>query len=187
MSENGVAVDGGAAVIEGGVAFGAFSLIEEETALVGGNGVALNAGDTIADDGSALVVGDGNITATAEDDAAVVGGTGSALYVDEADDWTVFGGENKVSMAELDQEVEMEDGGPVLSAGAWTPEETPGTFDPDERQSNPSVTTGDIGLAGSGISINGMHGLNAFNVNTGAMNQGGIHTVAASVGTLTMN
>jgi hypothetical protein len=179
-------VNDGAATVSGGVALGEDVDINDETALVGGNGVALVSDtDSIAEDGAAVVIGDNNITAAGEDDVAVVGHTGSALYVDDADDWGVYGGNNVVSMNELEQEVAVDEecGCAILSVGAWTPQESNELNLDGTDESNPSITTGNIGIAADGttaaaISINGMAGLNAFHVNTGAMNQGSVHAVA---------
>lgn len=187
IATGGHAVEDGAATVSGGVAFGSGFENTDTFAIVGGNGTALvSESDELADEGSAIVVGDSNATASAHDDAAAVGDTGTALYIDAGDDWGVFGSDNRVSMNELEQEVSVEGGGPIFSVGAWTPE-VPGDLDPNENSSNPSITTGDIGAIGSGISINGMAGLNAFHVNTGAMNQGSIHAVAVAADSLTLN
>ena len=181
-AQAGHAVGEGATTVSGGVALGEDVDVDDETALVGGNGVALVSDDeSIAEDGAAVVIGSNNITAAGEDDAAVVGHTGSALFVDDADEWSVYGGNNVVSMNELDQEVAVDEecGCAVLSVGAWTPQEGAelNITDPSE----PTILTGNIGLDNNGtahpVSINGMAGLNAFHVNTGAMNQGSVHAV----------
>ncbi|MEX0921965.1 MAG: hypothetical protein WDZ84_04255 [Rhodovibrionaceae bacterium] len=187
VATTGHAVEDGATTVSGGIAFGSGFEVDDSFAVVGGDGAALLSEDNnLADEGSAIVVGDSNATATAHDDAAAVGDTGTALYVDSGDDGNVFGSDNVVSMNELDQEVATDDGGPIFSVGAWTPETT-ADLDAAESASNPTIATGDIGGADNPISINGMAGLNAFHVNTGAMNQGSIHAVAVSADSLTLN
>lgn len=181
IATSGHAVDDGATTVGGGIAFGANVDVDDSFAIVGGSGAALlSETDELADEGSAIVVGSSNATATAHDDAAVVGSNGSALFVDEADDWSVYGSDNHVSQNELDQEVATTDGSPIISVGAWTPETTDDLGQTDEA-SNPSIVTGDIGGTGNGISVTGLAGLNAMHINTGAMNQGSIHAVAATV------
>lgn len=196
VATNGYAVEDGAITVGGGVAFGRDTDVDDSFAVVGGSGAALlSETNNLADEGSAIVVGDSNATATAHDDAAAVGDTGTALYVDDADDWSVYGSDNRVSMNQLDQEVATEDGSPIISVGAWTPateELVAGDLAGDGENdlglpSNPSIKTGDIGAIGSGVSISGMAGLNAFHVNTGAMNQGSIHAVAVAADSLTLN
>ncbi|MEX0921964.1 MAG: hypothetical protein WDZ84_04250 [Rhodovibrionaceae bacterium] len=196
------AVVSGALADGGGVAFGEDFDVNDDFVALGGNGVAAIAAEELVEDGSALVIGDTNSTAAANDGAAAVGVNGNAIVIDDGpDDGNVIGFNNTVAISELDQEYSA----PVVagpSADAFLDDsfnpatgETGDTFnegfglrDPDgtlvgSNQAFGTIETGNVG----NISASDVAGLNDMFFSTGVGNQGHIASVGANVGPMILN
>ena len=196
------AVENGALADGGGIAFGEDVVINDNFAAVGLDGVAAVAQDELVEDGSALVIGNTNSTATASDEAAAVGVNGNAIVVNNGpDDHNVVGFNNTVAMSELDQEYSAPViAGPSADAALEdvfvdsTPE-AGDTFGPTFLVRNPdgtiigsnsafgTIETGQV----SNISASDVAGLNDMFFSTGVGNQGHIGSVSAGINSITLN
>lgn len=191
------AVENGALANGGGIAFGENFNASEEFVAVGGDGVAAIAPEELADDGSALVIGDQNATAAADNQAAAVGNNGNAIVInDGVEDHNVIGFNNTVAQSELDQEYsaplvagpsadELFTGG----TGAIAPGgPTFGLRDNDgslvgSNQAFGTIETGNIG----NINAADVAGINDAFFSTGVGNQGHIGSVSAGINTINLN